>query len=393
MALNSKFEPYFMFFRPHLCKWGLAVLILALGSDARGAERPRARGLGIRIGVLPPGPHNAITDVSGVMVGHVTLISGEGELVVGKGPVRTGVTAVVPHPDDVYLNQVYAAAEVINGNGEMTGMAWVNERGLLEVPVVLTNTLSVGEGYSGVVAYMLRQGQGRVPLPVVAECYDGGLNDVAGRHVTEEHVILAIESAADGPVAEGSVGAGTGMRAYGFKAGIGTASRVLTKAQGAYTLGVLVVTNCGRRPNLVIDGVPVGRRLPATRPPDRDGSIVILIATDAPLIPLQLQRLCKRSALGMSRTGTFSRTSSGDLALAFSTAHRVPRDAATADTVKTLRDRRLDPLLQATVEATEEAIVNALCAADSMTGRDNRTIPGLPLDRLVDIMKQHNRIE
>ena len=383
----------FMRFRSHLCQWSLALLILALCSDARGAERPRARDLGIRIGVLPPGPNNAITDVSGVRVGHVTLISGEGKLVVGEGPVRTGVTAVVPHPDDVYLNQVFAAAEALNGNGEMTGMAWINERGLLEVPVVLTNTLSVGEGYSGVVAYMLRQDPGRVPLPVVAECYDGGLNDIAGRHVREEHVIRAIESATDGPVVEGSAGAGTGMRAYGFKAGVGTASRVLTKAQGAYTLGVLVVANCGRRPNLVIDGVPVGRHLPVTRPPARDGSIVILIATDAPLIPIQLRRLCKRSALGMSRTGTFSRTSSGDLALAFSTARRIPRNAATVDTVHTLRDHRLNPLLQATVEATEEAIVNALCAADTMTGRDNRTIPGLPLDRLVDIMKQHNRIE
>lgn len=370
------------------------LLSLALCTGAADAQRPRARDLGIRIGTLAPGPHNAITDVSGVGVGHVTLISGEGELVVGKGPVRTGVTAVVPHPDDVYLNQVFAAAEALNGNGEMTGMEWINERGLLEVPVVVTNTLSVGEGYSGVVAYMLQQNPGRVPLPVVAECYDGGLNDIAGRHVKEEHVIRAIESAAGGQVSEGSVGAGTGMRAYGFKAGIGTASRVLDSAQGAYTLGVLVVANCGRRPNLVIDGVPVGRHLPvAPRKPTRDGSIVIIIATDAPLIPVQLRRLCKRSALGMSRTGTFSRTSSGDLALAFSTSRRIPRDPAMVDTVHTLRDHRLNPLLQATVEATEEAIVNALCAADAMTGRDNRTMPGIPVDRLVEIMKQHNRIK
>ncbi len=378
----------------HLRRWTLTLLSLALCAGAAGAQRPRSRDLGIRIGTLPPGPYNAITDVSGVKVGHVTLIRGGGELVVGKGPVRTGVTAVVPHPDDVYLNQVFAAAEALNGNGEMTGMEWINERGLLEVPVILTNTLSVGEAYSGVVAHMLAQDVGRVPLPVVAECYDGGLNDIAGRHVKEEHVIRAIESATDGPVAEGSVGAGTGMRAYGFKAGVGTASRVLSSAQGAYTLGVLVIANCGRRPNLVIDGVPVGRHLPvAPRPPARDGSIVILVATDAPLIPIQLRRLCKRSALGVSRTGTFSRTSSGDLVLAFSTARRIPRDASMVDTVQTLRDHRLNPLLQATVEATEEAIVNALCAADTMTGRDNRTLPGLPLDRLVDIMKQHNRIE
>ena len=375
-------------------RWVLTLLSLALCAGTACAQRPRARDLGIRIGVLSPGPDNAITDVSGVQVGHVTLISGEGKLVVGKGPVRTGVTAVVPHPDDVYLNQVFAAAEALNGNGEMTGMEWINERGLLEVPVILTNTLSVGEAYSGVVAYMLQQDAGRVPLPVIAECYDGGLNDIAGRHVKEDHAILAIESAAGGPVDEGSVGAGTGMRAYGFKAGVGTASRVLDDAQGGYTLGVLVNANCGRRPNLVINGVPVGRHLPvAPRPPARDGSIVILIATDAPLIPIQLRRLCKRSALGVSRTGTFSRTSSGDLVLAFSTAHRIPRNAAMADTVHTLRDHRLNPLLQATVEATEEAIVNALCAADTMTGRDNNTIPGLPLDRLVDILKQYNRIE
>ncbi|MDE2889205.1 MAG: P1 family peptidase [Gemmatimonadota bacterium] len=372
----------------------LTLLGLALCAGAADAQRPRARELGIRIGTLEPGPHNAITDVTGVRVGHVTLISGEGELEVGNGPVRTGVTAVVPHADDVYLNQVFASAVALNGNGEMTGMEWINERGLLEVPVVVTNTLSVGEGYSGVVAYMLQKNPGRVPLPVVAECYDGGLNDIAGRHVKEEHVIRAIESAAGGQVSEGSVGAGTGMRAYGFKAGIGTASRVLDSAQGAYTLGVLVVANCGRRPNLVIDGVPVGRHLPlAPRKPTRDGSIVITIATDAPLIPVQLRRLCKRSALGVSRTGTFSRTSSGDLALAFSTSRRIPRDAAMVDTVHTLRDRSLNPLLQATVEATEEAIVNALCAAETMTGRDNRTMPGIPVDRLVKIMKQHNRIE
>ena len=378
----------------NLRQCALALLGLAVCAGAADAQRPRARDLGIRIGTLAPGPLNAITDVSGVRVGHVTLIRGEGKLVVGKGPVRTGVTAVVPHPDDVYLNQVFASAVALNGNGEMTGTAWINERGLLEVPVIVTNTLSVGEGYSGVVAYMLRQNAGRVPLPVVAECYDGGLNDIAGRHVKEAHVIRAIESAEGGRVSEGSVGAGTGMRAYGFKAGVGTASRVLHDAHGGYTLGVLVVANCGRRHNLVIDGVPVGRHLPVTpRKRTRDGSIVIMIATDAPLIPVQLRRLCKRSALGMSRTGTFSRTSSGDLALAFSTARRIPRDAATVDTVHTLRDRHLNPLLQATVEATEEAIVNALCAADTMTGRDNRTMPGLPLDRLVEIMRQHNRIE
>ena len=235
--------------------FSLLSLLLAMPSYA---QRPRARDLGIQIGTLPMGTYNAITDVEGVLVGHVTLIEGSGELVVGKGPVRTGVTAIVPHGEDIYRNNVFAAAEALNGNGEMTGMAWVNERGQLEVPLVLTNTLSVGEGYSGVVAYMLKQGTGRVPLPVVAECYDGGLNDIAGRHVTVNHVVEAIETATGGAVPEGSVGAGTGMRSYGFKAGIGTASRVVPDG---HTVGVLVNANCGRRRELLIAGVPVGPRI------------------------------------------------------------------------------------------------------------------------------------
>jgi D-aminopeptidase len=373
--------------------WTL-ILYFCLLTGSAYAQRPRVRDLGINIGTLLPGPHNAITDVAGVLVGHVTLISGEGELVVGRGPVRTGVTAVLPHGDDIYQNQVFAAADVLNGNGEMTGVEWVNERGLLEVPVVLTNTLSVGTAYNGVVAYMLKQDTDRVPLPVVAECYDGGLNDIAGRHVKEAHVIQAIESARGGPVPEGSSGAGTGMRAYGFKAGIGTASRVLPEDRGGYILGVLVNANCGRRPELLVAGLPVGLELALQTPSrTRDGSIIILVATNAPLIPIQLRRLCKRAALGLARTGTVSRTSSGDLILAFSTAHRIPRNRAALDSVRTLRDSRLTPLFQATVEATEEAILNALCRADTMVGRDNNTIPGLPLDWLVEVLKRHGRIK
>ncbi|MDA0748714.1 MAG: P1 family peptidase [bacterium] len=339
---------------------------------------------------MPTGPLNAITDVSGVRVGHVTLIRGEGKLHVGKGPVRTGVTAVVPHGDDIYLNRIYAAAEVLNGNGEMTGAEWINERGLLEVPIVLTNTLSVGEAYSGVVAYMLKQDPGRVPLPVVAECYDGGLNDIAGRHVKEEHVVQAIESASSGPVPEGSVGAGTGMRAYGYKAGIGTASRSVPEG---YTVGVLVNANCGRRPELIVSGVPVGQAFPEAPAPTRDGSIIILIATDAPLLPIQLRRLCRRASLGLARTGTVSRTSSGDLLLAFSTAQQIPQNEATVDTIRSLRDAQLTPLFQATVEATEEAILNALCRAESMVGRDNNPMPALPLDRVVQLLQEHGRIK
>ena len=365
----------------------LLSLLLAMPSYA---QRPRARDLGIQIGTLPTGTYNAITDVEGVLVGHVTLIEGSGELVVGKGPVRTGVTAIVPHSEDIYRNNVFAAAEALNGNGEMTGMAWINERGQLEVPVVLTNTLSVGEGYSGVVAYMLKQGAGRVPLPVVAECYDGGLNDIAGRHVTVDHVVEAIETATGGAVPEGSVGAGTGMRSYGFKAGIGTASRVVPDG---HTIGVLVNANCGRRRELLIAGVPVGRELPVQASPTRDGSIIVVIATDAPLVPHQLRRLCKRAAIGIGRTGTVSRTSSGDFAIAFSTAYQLSRTRADRDTITTLRDGRLNAIFQATIEATEEAIVNAMCVAEPMTGRGNRTMPALPHDKLVEVLQKYGRLK
>jgi len=365
-------------------------LILHPLPAAGGDSRPGARDLGIRIGTLPTGSYNAITDVAGVQVGHVTLNSGMGKLVVGKGPVRTGVTAVLPHADDIYQNMVFAAAEVLNGNGEMTGVEWVNERGLLEVPVILTNTLSVGTAYNGVISYMLNQDPRRVPLPVVAECYDGGLNDIAGRHVREAHVLQALESARSGPVTEGSVGAGTGMRAYGFKAGVGTSSRVVE----GHTVGVLVNANCGRRSELIVDGVSAGRALGSeTLKRSRDGSIIILIATDAPLIPIQLRRLCKRAPLGLTRTGTVSRTSSGDLILAFSTAQRIPRDKAVQDTVLTIRDSQLTPLFQAVVEATEEAILNAMFRAKTMVGRDGNTIVGLPIDQLVDILRAHGRLK
>ncbi len=376
----------------------LSILLSATFLPAQ-AERPRARAMGVEIGVLRTGAHNAITDVPGVAVGHVTLIQGKGALVVGQGPVRTGVTAVLPHMDDIYQQQVYAAGEILNGNGEMTGLAWVNERGLLEVPIVLTNTLSVGDAYSGVVDHAIKQHPGRVPLPVVAECYDGGLNDIAGRHVRPGHVLEAIESATTGIVAEGSVGAGTGMRAYGYKAGIGTASRILPIEEGGYTVGVLVNANCGRTRSLVVDGVPIGRELAATPEPGKDGSIIIVIATDAPLLPHQLRRLCLRSAFGVTRTGTVSGTSSGDFAVAFSTAHRfdrsrtrVSRNSPTVDRPGSLADRHLTPLFQAVIEATEEAVLNTMFTAEPMTGRDNRKMPALPVARVVQALRDAGRI-
>jgi D-aminopeptidase len=374
----------------------LGLLLLAAGTGPTVAEgpRPRARDLGVVIGQLPTGRLNAITDVPGVRVGHVTLIRGSGRLRVGEGPVRTGVTAILPHADDIYQNQVYGAFESLNGNGVVTGGDWLNERGLLEVPILLTNTLSVGTVYDGVVAHMLRQDPSRGPLPVVGECWDGQLNDIAGRHVKERHVLDAIGAARGGPVTEGSVGAGTGMRAYQFKAGIGTASRVLDDSSGTYTVGVLVNANCGRRSELVVAGIPVGSMLPVhADPPSRDGSIIVVVATDAPLLPSQIRRLCKRTALGIGRTGTVSRHHSGDFAIAFSTAQRIPRDAAPIDTVRTLRDNRLTPFFQAVVEATEEALLNAMFVADRMVGRDDAVLPGLPVNRVLQILKEHRRLQ
>ena len=378
--------------------WPVSLIALLLTGQTE-AQRPRARELGIQIGVLATGANNAITDVPGVAVGHVTLIRGNGPLVVGEGPVRTGVTAILPHQDDIYLRQVYAAGEILNGNGEMTGLAWVNERGLLEVPIVLTNTLSVGDAYSGVVEYQKKLGTSRVPLPVVGECYDGGLNDIAGRHVKPEHVVEAIEKARSGPVGEGSVGAGTGMRAYGFKAGIGTASRVLSRDDGGYTVGALVNANCGRTNMLIVDGVPVGRDLAANPEPGRDGSIIIVIGTDAPLLPRQLRRLCIRAGHGVSRTGTVSRTSSGDFAIAFSTANRFESsrtrgaESPVVDQVQTLADRHLTPLFQAVIETAEEAVLNAMCVAEPMTGRDGRKMPALPTDRVLTALQKAGRVK
>ncbi len=359
--------------------------------------RARARDLGILIGHHAAGPLDAITDVAGVRVGHVTLVRGDGALVPGSGPVRTGVTAVLPHGGDLWREKVPAAGFVMNGNGEMTGLAWVNEQGALEVPILLTNTMNVPRVANGVITWMLRRHprigvDDDVVLPVVAECDDSTLNDARGRHVGEADVLQALDGARGGPVAEGSVGAGTGMIAYELKGGIGTASRVLDARDGAYTVGVLVNANHGLRAELTVAGVPVGAELPAAAVGPAEHSIIILVATDAPLDHRQLGRLARRAILGLARSGSSVRHGSGDFVLAFSTAQRVPHQPAQPTRlVLALSDDRLNPLFEAVAEATEEAILNALLAATTVVGRDGNTAEALPIDALREVLARHRR--
>ena len=363
-------------------------------------ERKRIRDLGISIGTLTPGPLNAITDVDGVRVGHVTLNRGEGKLEPGKGPVLTGVTAILPHGGDLWNEKVPAATYVLNGTGEMTGSIWIETQGALEVPILLTNTMNVGRVMDGVVAYMMKRypdiGIGDdVVAPTVAECDDSTLNDARGIHVSIEDTIRAIENAQGGAVAEGAVGAGTGMMAFGFKGGIGTSSRVLSEADGGYTVGVLVNSNMDTRKNLRVDGVPVGREIGDGQPTrSQDGSIVIVIATDAPLDHLKLKRLASKASLGLARTGAISRHGSGDLFIAFSTANRVPHyPKERTYTMRVVADAHLNPIFEATQDATEEAILNALTMATTTVGRDGNTAHAIPLDQLVAIMKKYGRLE
>jgi len=366
----------------------------------KAAGRKRIRDLGVAIGTLIPGPLNAITDVDGVHVGQVTLNRGEGKLQPGKGPVRTGVTAILPHAGDLWNERVPAATYVLNGTGEMTGSIWIETQGALEVPILLTNTMNVGRVMDGVVAYMLKRypdiGIGDdVVVPTVAECDDSTLNDARGIHVSIEDTLRAIESANGGAVAEGAVGAGTGMMAFDFKGGIGTSSRVLADEDGGYTVGVLVNSNMDTRKNLRVDGVPVGREI-GDRLPVRgqDGSIVIAIATDAPLDHLKLKRLASKASLGLARTGAVSRHGSGDLFIAFSTANRVPhRPKERSYAMRIVADDHLNPIFQAAQEATEEAILNALTMATTVVGRDGNTAHAIPLDQLVAIMKKYGRLE
>ncbi len=367
--------------------------------------RARARDLGIRIGRLSPGRWNAITDVAGVRVGHTTLIAGEGPLVVGKGPVRTGVTTIVPHDGHVGSEPVFAGSHVLNGNGEMTGVIWVEESGLLTTPVAITNTHSVGIVRDAIVAYDVARGgdQVRFSLPVVAETYDGFLSDINGMHVRAEHVFAALDAAASGPVAEGCVGGGTGMICHGFKGGIGTSSRVLPREEGGWTVGVLVQANYGSRSLLRVDGVPVGREIPVTEVPAPGapspgadgGSIIVIVATDAPLLPTQCRRIAQRATIGLARMGSLGGNSSGDIFLAFSTGNRGLAGPAGPGETRALRmipNEANTPLFEATAEATEEAIVNALCMATTTTGIEGRVAHAIPLDRLRQVMRDYRRL-
>lgn len=367
----------------------------ALMSMAVAQVKPRARDLGIPFDGTP-GVLNAITDVKGVEVGHRTLISGDGPLKVGVGPVRTGVTAILPRGKESN-DPVFAAWFTENGNGEMTGTTWIEEAGFLEGPVMITNTHSVGTVRDAVIAWRLKHGgpdkEGYSwSLPVVAETWDGYLNDANGFHVKPEDAFIALDNAHGGPVEEGSVGGGTGMVCNEFKGGIGTSSRVLEKKFGGYTIGVLVQCNYGQHDQLRIAGVPVGREIPC--PPvwgDDVGSIIVVVATDAPLIPTQLKRLARRVSLGLGRNGSYSGNGSGDIFIAFSTANP---NAESGDLrqITMLPNGRLNPIFLATVQATEEAVVNAMIAAKTMTGVDGHFVCGLPHDRLQEVLKKYNRL-
>jgi len=360
--------------------------------------KPRARDLGIPFDGTP-GPNNAITDVAGVEVGFATLIAGEGSLIVGKGPVRTGVTAILPRGKGSH-DQCFAAWFTLNGNGEMTGTTWIQESGFLEGPVMITNTHSVGVVRDAVIAWQMKQ-QGKTfqpwSLPVVAETWDGGLNDINGFHVKPEHVIQALDGAKSGTVAEGNVGGGTGMVAHGFKGGTGTSSRKLDARGGGYTVGVLVQANYGRRQNLHIAGVPVGQEITDLLPErgklnDGSGSIIVVAATDAPLLPHQLKRMATRIALGIGIVGGRGENSSGDIFVAFSTANPGAAQDSGITAVQMLPNDRINPLFNATVQATEEAIVNALVAAETMEGINGNKVYALPHDRLKEVMRKYNRL-
>jgi D-aminopeptidase len=365
-------------------------------ATATAQTEPRARDLGVPFDGTP-GPFNAITDVKGVEVGHTTLISGSGPLKVGVGPVRTGVTAVLPRGRNS-LDAVFAGWFTLNGNGEMTGTTWVEDSGFLDGPVMITNTHSVGVVRDAVIAWRVQHAPPDDEgywwsLPVVAETWDGDLNDVNGFHVKPEHVFHALDTAKGGPVEEGSVGGGTGMICNEFKGGIGTSSRVLDPKYGGYTVGVLVQCNYGLRSQLRIAGVPVGREISDhTVREDELGSIIVVVATDAPLIPTQLKRVARHVSLGLGRDGSFASDGSGDIFIAFSTANPGAAGSKGVRSLSMLPNQRLNPIFLATVQATEEAIVNAMVAARTMKGINDFEVIGLPHDRLREVLKKYNRL-
>jgi D-aminopeptidase len=404
----------------------LAVTLMAsatlLGTTPlNGQSKPRENDLKLPIGGTP-GPLDAITDVAGVEVGHTTLISGSGTLIVGQGPVRTGVTIVHPrgkaNPDPVF-----ASWFTLNGNGEMTGTTWIQESGYLEGPIGITNTHSVGVVRDAIIKWEVSQKNVLQPwwLPVVAETYDGGLNDINGFHVKESHVLAALDGATGGLPKEGVVGGGTGMTCLGFKGGIGTASRKLTAQQGGYTVGVLVQCNFGSRRDLRIAGVPVGEEIPdllpcianndplppnaprarcntpsgggAPKELPEQGSIIVVVATDAPLLPHQLKRLATRVSLGIGRQGGFGGNSSGDIFVAFSTANPTSWSSESVTTLQMLTNDRISPLFQATAQATEAAITNALLAAETTTGANDLRIYAMPVDRMLSAMRKYGRLK
>ena len=361
--------------------------------------RRRARDLGIRVGRYKPGRFNAITDVEGVKVGHATVIRGAGgPLKAGKGPVRTGVTAILPNEGNVFENRVVGGGFVLNGAGEVSGMTQLLEWGLVETPIFLTNTLSVGAVSDAAVKWMVDRYPGigdehDVIIPLVGECDDSWLNDIAGRHVKEEHVHEALRAASDGPVAEGNVGGGTGMITCDFKAGIGTSSRKLPEALGGFTVGVLVMSNFGVMRQLRVGGLPVGEVLEARyaampRRSKNYGSIIAVVATDAPLATHQLNRIAKRASLAVGRVGSSAMHGSGEIMLAFSTANQVPRESRKmVYRMKLLLDPRIDPLYEAVIEATEEAILNALCMAEDLDGANGNVCRAIPLDDLEELVQ------
>jgi D-aminopeptidase len=373
-----------------------SLFVLSLTVAAMAQTKPRARDLGVPFDGAP-GPFNAITDVKGVEVGHTTLISGSGKLQVGVGPVRTGVTAVLPRGKNS-TDPVFGAWFTLNGNGEMTGTTWLEDSGFLDGPVMITNTHSVGVVRDAVIAWRVKKAPPDEEgywwsLPVVAETWDGELNDVNGFHVKPEHAWHALDTAHSGQVEEGNVGGGTGMICNEFKGGIGTASRVLSAKDGGYTVGVLVQCNYGQRDQLRIAGVPVGREIPdkASRKTDV-GSIIIVVATDAPLIPTQLKRVARRAALGLGRDGSYSGDGSGDIFIAFSSANPGAAGLKGIRDIKMLPNDHLNPIFLATVQATEEAVVNAMIAAETMQGVNDREVIALPHDRLREVLKKYNRL-